>query len=94
MLQHQGELLVDLARMVDALQKMEELVEEEERATRRRQRRQRREKTMWVRPWLSRRAEYGAYTNLMKELELEDPKAFRNFMRMEPAMFKGNNGSG
>ena len=73
---------------MEVLQEAEEVAAEEERAARRRQRRRRRERTMWVRPWLSRRAEYGAYTNLMKELELEDPKAFRNYLRMEPAMFK------
>ena len=47
----------------------------------------RRRRRFWVRTWLLRRPEYGQYENLMKELEMEDTSGFKNFLRMEPAMF-------
>ena len=54
-----------------------------------RQRRRRpRPKTYWVKPWLSRRLDYGHYDRLMRELEAEDVGSFRNFVRMDPAMFR------
>ncbi|KAL8614410.1 hypothetical protein ACOMHN_007750 [Nucella lapillus] len=55
----------------------------------RRQRRDRkRQRRWWVRPWLERRAHYGAYHQLMKELEVEDPESYNNFVRMDPAHFQ------
>ena len=53
----------------------------------RRRRRRRRRRTVWVRLWLQRRSLHGQFEQLMEELQLEDPAAFKNFMRMEPAMF-------
>ena len=41
-----------------------------------------------MRPWLSRRLDYGHYDTLMRELEAEDVVSFRNFFRMDPAMFR------
>jgi len=41
----------------------------------------------WVRPWISRREQYGQYHTLMRELRQEDPAAFLNFLRMPPEMF-------
>ena len=41
----------------------------------------------WVRPWLSRRLDYGHYDRLMKQLEAEDVVSFRNFVMMDPVMF-------
>ena len=41
-----------------------------------------------MKPWLSRRLDYGHYDRLMRELEAEDVVSFRNFVRMDPAMFK------
>lgn len=55
---------------------------------RRVQRRRRRRRTVWVRPWVERRVQLGHHTRLMEELRLEDGKAFRNFVRMEPEMFQ------
>ena len=43
---------------------------------------------MWVRPWLERRIELGQYTRLMEELRVEDVRAFKNFLRMDPDMFQ------
>jgi hypothetical protein len=57
------------------------------RRRRRRMQQRRRRRANWLRPWLSRRQEYGWYDTLLVELEMEDPPTFKNFMRMEPAMF-------
>ena len=42
-----------------------------------------------MRPWLhsERRLQFGHFYRLMEELRLEDGGSFRNFLRMEPAMF-------
>ena len=54
-----------------------------------RQRRRRpRPRRYWVKPWLSRRLDYGHYDRLMRELEAEDVVSFRNFVWMDPAMFR------
>ena len=54
-----------------------------------RQRRHRpRPRRYWVMPWLSRRLDNGHYDRLMRELEAEDVVSFRNFVRMDPAMFR------
>ena len=50
-------------------------------------RRVRRRRQYWVRPWISRRPLFGAYENLMVELERESHGDFKNYLRMEPAMF-------
>jgi len=51
-------------------------------------RRRRRRRTCWVREWIARRPEHGQYHKLMVELQAEDVPAFRNFLRMDPAMFQ------
>ncbi len=55
---------------------------------RRVQRRRRQRRTVWVRPWLERRVELGQYACLMEELQVEDVRSFKNFLRMDPAMFQ------
>ncbi|XP_047490323.1 protein ALP1-like [Penaeus chinensis] len=50
-------------------------------------RRRRRDRVVWVRQWILRRPEHGLYEKLMVELRNEDPRAFKHFMRMPPAMF-------
>ena len=47
----------------------------------------RRNRTIWVKPWLQRRNLLGQYERHMAELRDEDIPAFRNFLRVEPAMF-------
>lgn len=47
----------------------------------------RRPRRYWVRPWISRRLEYGQYHTLMVELEREHHGDFTNYLRMDPAMF-------
>ena len=44
---------------------------------------ERRRPRRWVRPWIDRRRQFGAYNALMKELASEDPQSFRNFLRMD-----------
>ena len=50
-------------------------------------RNQRRARRYWVKPWLTRRLDYGHYDRLMRELQNEDVASFRNFVRMDPDMF-------
>ena len=49
--------------------------------------RERRRPRRWVRPWINRRRQFGAYNALMKELASEDPQSFRNFLRMDKQDF-------
>jgi len=53
-----------------------------------RKKRKRRVKRFWVRPWITRRLEYGFYDRLMNELQSESPTDFKNMLRIEPAMFQ------
>jgi len=46
-----------------------------------------RQRRWWVRDWLCRRPIHGQYDALLAELRLEDLKAFKNFLRMEPDTF-------
>ena len=49
--------------------------------------RKRKERSHWVRPWLKRRPETGAYSKLLRELAIEDPMCFRHFLRMDVERF-------
>ena len=51
------------------------------------QARRKKRRRIWVRAWLIRRPDLGQYERLMRELQVEDAAAFKNFVRMEPAMF-------
>ena len=48
-----------------------------------RMRRYRRRPRVWARSWIRRCARYGAHHSLIKELSSEDPKGFKNFIRMD-----------
>ena len=54
------------------------------------QERQLRHRRYWVRSWLTQaeHEERGLYTRLMPRLELDDPMAYRNFIRMPPNLFQ------
>jgi hypothetical protein len=41
-----------------------------------------------VRPWIQLRREVGAYHALMRELEQEDQRGFKNFVRMNKEDFE------
>jgi len=53
-----------------------------------RQHHQQRRRTMWVKPWLSRRVTLGHYDTLMQELMRESRGDFKFYLRMEPEMFR------
>jgi hypothetical protein len=46
-----------------------------------------RRRRMWVRKWISYCEEKGAPSNLCCELEVEDPKGYRNFFRITSEEF-------
>ncbi len=54
----------------------------------RRQRRGARHRRWWCQPWLLIRPAFGQFEQLMVELKVEDPVAFQNFVKLEPAMFQ------
>ena len=43
-----------------------------------------RSQRIWVRPWIQRRREVVAYYALMRELEQEDQRGFKIFVRIQP----------
>ena len=54
---------------------------------RRRWRRGQRRRRMWTRGWILRREQFGLYDQLMVELRREDPRTFKNFMRLSPDLY-------
>ena len=48
----------------------------------------RRRKRIWTRRWILRRDELGYSTTLMRELAGEEPKDFRNILRMSESQFQ------
>lgn len=54
----------------------------------RRRRRRRRQRKFWIRSWIERRQEQGAYANLVHELKNEDPNMYKRYFRMDPDNFQ------
>ena len=50
--------------------------------------RRRRKKRIWAREWLTRRSVLGDFEQLMEEMNKEDERGFRNFMRIKPDLFQ------
>jgi hypothetical protein len=50
----------------------------------RRRRRMQHMSTVWVKPWLLRRALYGQYEHLMSELNREDNTGYMSVVRVSP----------
>ena len=44
-------------------------------------------RSCWVRPWIRRRPQFGAFHALLKELSTEDPPSFKNFFQMDQTTF-------
>ena len=44
-------------------------------------------RTVWVRPWLLRRPLLGHYENLIQELNREDVRGYKQYMRVSPELF-------
>lgn len=74
-----------MQQMMDNHQAMLHLLFEENDGPDRRGRRRRR---WWTRDWLLRRPALGSYDTLVRELRLEDPRAFKNLLRVEPDLFR------
>ena len=81
------ELNLQLATIAQAIMHNEE---QSRRAAERRKAvfKRMRRKRFWVRPWLLRRPQMGQYERLMNELLIEDGTHYKNFVRMQPAMFQ------
>lgn len=47
-----------------------------------------RNRTLWTRSWIAKREQYGCYHRLVKELEIEDEVAYRDFFRMNATRFR------
>ena len=60
-----------------------QLIQAQHIFARRRRKRRRAVRDIWVRDWIARRPQLGLYDRLM----VEDPRAFKRFMRMPPAMY-------
>ncbi|MPC59154.1 hypothetical protein E2C01_053169 [Portunus trituberculatus] len=43
---------------------------------------------MWCRQWLCRRQMFGEYKQLLQELHIEDHKGYKNYLRIEPRLFR------
>ena len=50
--------------------------------------RKRKRRTIWVRKWLARRPNLGQYARLVQELQQEDKRGFRNFLRFDYGVFQ------
>lgn len=59
-----------------------------ERRERRQAKKNKTKRKIWVRKWIQRRPQLGQYAKLMQELRDEDVKAFRNFLRLTPKIFR------
>ena len=44
-------------------------------------------RSLWVRDWIKRRNSLGAFATLMQEVAEEDPKAYKQCVRMEVGQF-------
>jgi len=49
--------------------------------------RQRRKRSLWLRPWIARRTQYGQWEHLLQELITEDKTSFINFLRVDEDLF-------
>ena len=45
------------------------------------------ERLVWVKSWLEKRAEQGAYHNFFQEFLLDNAKSFKEFIRMDVCLF-------
>ena len=51
-------------------------------------RRRQRSRNVWVKEWLQKRDEKGAYNNILQELRLNDAENFRRFIRMNTETYQ------
>lgn len=48
----------------------------------------RKSRSCWIKPWIQRRNEKEAYSNILTELRLEDPGQFRKYLRMNEETYE------
>ena len=48
----------------------------------------RRKRKQWVKNYFRERDEYGAYKRILQELKLNDPYAFRRYLRMDTHVYE------
>jgi len=65
--------------------KLAELEEKQRKVNRKKRRKIR---VQWTRHWIMRRTLFGQYENLLDELNREDPKQYRNFLRVDNDLFE------
>ena len=49
--------------------------------------REKRKRAEWVKPWIVRRSQLGAYDTLLSELQIEEESEYKNYLRMSPECF-------
>jgi len=74
-------LAIDIEVLKIRLLLLEKREKEEEK-------RRNRKKRVWMKTWIKRRPEHGAYDRLMEELRCEDEASFENFMRFPVVLFQ------
>ena len=79
---HSAVMAAKRHKVIKALLLLDLLSEDDEHEKKRRNR------VQWVKPWIARRVERGAYHLLVRELALEDEIAYREFFRMTKEQFK------
>ena len=52
-----------------------------------RKKKNRKKRSAWVKPWLTRKTEFGAYSNLLNEFRIEDLIEYQKFLRISPEIF-------
>lgn len=67
-------------------EKLQEKEDEKEEATNPPRRRTARK--VWVRKWFARRHKFGQYDKLLTELSDEDPRGYKNYIRIIPDLFQ------
>ena len=65
-----------------------QLAELEEKQRKVNRKKRRRIRVQWTRDWIMRRTLFGQYENLLAELNREDPKRYRNFLRVDNDLFE------
>ena len=52
-----------------------------------RRKKNRKKRSAWVKPWLTRRTKFGAYSNLLNEFRIEDLIEYQKCLRISPEIF-------
>ena len=52
-----------------------------------RKKKNRKKRSAWVKPWLTRKTEFGAYSNLLNAFRIEDLIEYQKFLRISPEIF-------